>query len=93
MIESFSFVMTLAIDKNCYFLLINIDDGLNTINYLYTCCVQSICISWFTVCHSMPGNNQRILTDSRSLIGVFLSYVDMLVSVTCTAIATLNKYM
>ena len=52
MIESFSFVMTLAIDKNCYFLLINIDDGLNTINYLYTCCVQSICISWFSVCHS-----------------------------------------
>ena len=52
MIESFSFVMMLAIDKNCYFLLINIDDGLNTINYLYTCCVQSICISWFSVCHS-----------------------------------------
>ena len=35
MIESFSFVMTLAIDKNCYFLLINIDDGLNTINYIH----------------------------------------------------------
>ena len=52
MIESFSFVMMLAIDKNCYFLLINIDDGLNTINYLYTCCVRSICISWFSVCHS-----------------------------------------
>ena len=52
MIESFSFVMTLAIDENCYFLLINIDDGLNAINYLYTCCVQSICISWFSVCHS-----------------------------------------
>lgn len=50
--ESFSFVMTLAIDKNCYFLLINIDDGVNTTNYLYTCCVQSICISWFSVCHS-----------------------------------------
>ena len=29
MIELFSFVMTLAIDKNCYFLLINIDDGVN----------------------------------------------------------------
>ena len=35
MIESFSFVMTLAIDKNCYFVLINIDDGLNTINYIH----------------------------------------------------------
>lgn len=41
----------------------------------------------------MPGNNQRILTDSRSLIGVSLSYVDVLVSLTCTAIAPLNKYM
>ena len=35
MIESFSFVMTLGIDKNCYFLLINIDDSLNTINYIH----------------------------------------------------------
>ena len=35
MIELFSFVMTLAIDKNCSFLLINIDDSLNTINYIH----------------------------------------------------------
>ena len=34
MIELFSLVMTLAIDKNCSFLLINIDDSLNTINYI-----------------------------------------------------------
>ena len=27
--------MTLAIDKNCSFLLINIDDSLNTINYIH----------------------------------------------------------
>lgn len=92
LIESFSFVMTLAIDKNCYFLLINIDDGLNTINYIHVVYRVSVFLGFLYVI-VMPGNNQRILTDSRSLIGVFLSYVDVLVSLTCTAIATLNKYM
>ena len=92
LIESFSFVMTLAIDKNCYFLLINIDDGLNTINYIHVVYRVSVFLCFLYVI-VMPGNNQRILTDSRSLIGVFLSYVDVLVSLTCTAIATLNKYM
>ena len=84
--------MTLAIDKNCYFLLINIDDGLNTINYIHVVYRVSVFLGSLYVI-VMPGNNQRILTDSRSLIGVFLSYVDVLVSLACTAIATLNKYM
>lgn len=84
--------MTLAIDKNCSFLLINIDDRLNTINYIHVVYRVSVFFGSLYVI-VMPGNNQRILTDSRSLIGVFLSYVDVLVSLTCTAIATLNKYM
>lgn len=93
MIESFSFVMTLAIGKNWYFLLINIEDGLNTINY-YIHVVYRVSVSLGSLyVIVMPGNNQRILTDSRSLIGVFLSYVDVLVSLTCTAIVPLNKYM
>ena len=92
MIELFSFVMTLAIDKNCSFLLINIDDSLNTINYIHVVYRVSVFLGFLYVI-VMPGNNQCILTDSRSLIGVFLSYVDVLVSLTCTAIATLNKYM
>ena len=52
LIESFSFVMTLAIDKNCYFLLNYKYWWWFKHNKLYTCCVQSICISWFSVCHS-----------------------------------------
>lgn len=84
--------MSLAIDKNCYFLLINIDDGLNTINYIHAVYRVSVFLGSLYVI-VMPGNNQRILTDSRSLLGVFLSYVDVLISLICTAIAPLNKYM
>ena len=93
MIESFSFVMTLAIGNNWYFLLINIDDGLNTINYYIHVVYRVSVFLGFLFVIVMPGNNQRILTDSRSLIGVFLSYVDVLVPLTCTTIAPLNKYM
>lgn len=64
MIELFSFVMTLAIDKNnyCSFLLINIDDGLNTVNYIHVVNRVSVFLGslYVTVCLEITNTSSQI---------------------------------